>query len=276
MTNNYPYPVSQLLALGRPDDEWDDYSVLGITLGDVPELIRLLGDIDLRFGPAPEGLSGEEFLPEWSAQIHAWRALAQLKAVEAIPAILGIFEQIDTQDDEWLQSEAEDVFALIGPDSVEPLGEYLLDDSNLMYARGAAATCLRKLAQEYPETRAACVRYIASALENYENQDEGLNAFLIVELVELRDTEHLGLMEKAFDDECVDEFVMGDFEDVQVALGLLEERAQPRKRKFPSFSIPQMDGERFVPAPKKPNIEAREKKKRKQEKKSRKKNRKKK
>lgn len=275
MTNNYPHPVSQLLALGYPDDTWDDYSALGITTGDVPELIRLLKDGDLRFAPAPEDLLiDEDGLPEWYAQIHAWRALAQLKAVEAIPAILAIFEQMDVKDDEWLQSEAEDIFALIGPAAVEPLGKYLLDDSNPMYARSAASTCLQRLALEYPETRAACIQYIVSALENYQEQEDALNAFLIGDLVSLKDTEHLDLIENAFKDGCVNEFILDDFEEVQVALGLLEKRSQPRKMAFSSNSLPH--GEQFASAAKHRKNGDKEKKKRKQEKQSRKKNRKKK
>lgn len=276
MTNNYPHPVSQLLALGYPDDIWDDYSALGITTGDVPELIRLLGDRDLRFSPPPEDLPDGEELLEWYAQIHAWRALAQLKAVEAIPAILAIFEQIDVDDDEWLRSEAEDIFALIGPAAVEPLGQYLLDDSNLMYARIAASTCLQRLALEYPETRAACIQYIVSALENYQEQEDALNAFLIGDLVSLKDTEHLDLIENAFKDGCVNEFILDDFEEVQAALGLLEKRAQPRKMAFSSNALPQTDGEQLASAAKHRKNEDKEKKKRKQEKQSRKKNRKKK
>lgn len=212
-------------------------------------------------------------MPEWFAQIHAWRALAQLKAVQAIPAILGLLAQIDTQDDEWLEFDADDAFALIGPAAVEPLGAYLLDNSNLVYARGAVSASLQKLALEYPDTRSACLNYIVSALENYKEQDEGLNAFLIVVLVELKATEHIALIEQAFGDGCVDEIVMGGFEDVQVALGLLEERARPR---YTSHFYPRVEGEQLVPAFKKPKSEEKEKKKRKQEKKSRKKNRKKK
>lgn len=88
--HNYTEPVSKLLSLGHPDnrDNWLDYQSLGVTRADIPELIRLLKDKDLRWMESPDDLEEDEDLTEWYGQIHAWRALAQLKAEEAIPALL--------------------------------------------------------------------------------------------------------------------------------------------------------------------------------------------
>ncbi len=86
-SQTYSEPVSQLLQIGFPEtDQWPDYLAKGLTSADIPELIRLVQDEDLRWAEAPEGV---EEPPEWYAQIHAWRALAQLKAERAIPASAG-------------------------------------------------------------------------------------------------------------------------------------------------------------------------------------------
>src|SRR5512138_1718141 len=131
----YTEPVSKLLKLGRPDSPWLEYPTLGISRGDIPELIRLVQDDELRLLARPDNLPEGEDVPEWYAQIHAWRALAQLRAEEATPVLLSILHLIDDENDDWLASDAEDVFALLGISAVEPLAVYLADEDNPLYAR---------------------------------------------------------------------------------------------------------------------------------------------
>lgn len=273
MTNTYAEPVAQLLKLGRPEGvEWLDYSTLDITRDHIPELIRLVEDHELRFIEPPDDLPDDEDLPEWFAQIHAWRALGQLKAEEAIPAILGILHQIDGDDyDDWISEDAEEVFALIGPAAIRPLAEYLANDENGLYARVAAASSLRKMGLTHLETRGECLRFLVSVVEKYAENDEGLNGFLIHELVQLRAVEHIALIEEAFAAKKVDEFIMGDFEDVQVELGLIEQRARPRARLIDRL----LQTDEMVEQKSQPQKNTKkDKNKRKQAKKSRKKNRK--
>ncbi len=74
---NYSDPVKKLLQLGMPEgNEWPDYLAMGVTLEHIPELIELVGDEALRWEDEEE----DEDQPQWYAQIHAWRALGQLKA----------------------------------------------------------------------------------------------------------------------------------------------------------------------------------------------------
>jgi hypothetical protein len=83
--------------------------------------------------------------------------------------------------------------------------------------------------------------------------------------------EHIGLIEEAFKSGNVDESVDGDFEDIQVQLGLIEKRANPRPRPI------LFGGDQFFTSDNLPDVKKtvkKEKNKRKQEKKSRKRNRK--
>jgi len=273
MENKYTEPVSNLLKLGRPEEPWRDYLALGITPDDIPELIRLVEDHEMRIMEPPVDLPDDEDLPEWYAQIHAWRALGQLKAEEAIPAILGILHQVDDEDDDWIGEDANEVFALIGPVAIDPIAEYLRDDTNGLYARVEAAKSLHAIGKTYPETREECASILASVLEKYKENDEGLNGFIIYDLVRLRAVEHIALIEKAFKTGNVDEMIMGDFEDVQVELGLLEKRiTQPAR--LPFFEGFKRKDELFESETKGNRDKKKERNKRKQEKKSRKKNRK--
>lgn len=51
--------------------------------------------------------------------------------------------------------------------------------------------------------------------------DPGLNGFIISDLVDLQAVQAAPIIKRAFAAECVDLSVMGDWEDVQIKLGLL-------------------------------------------------------
>lgn len=275
MVNTYSEPVSKLLKVGLPESDWQDYSALGITHADIPELLRLVQDNDLRYLERPQELSDEEDFPDWYGQVHAWRALGQLKAEEAIPALLGILHQIDDDEDDWLSSDIHLVLGMIGQAAIEPLKDYLADENNPLYARTAAGSSLAEIGNRHPEVREQCVQGIAAVLENYATNDEALNGFLIGDLVDMKAVEKIDLIQKVFEADAVDEMINGDVEDVQVQLGLLEKRLTPeRPWRFSSFAPDLGFDESLTPASKPGNAAKKEKNKRKQEKKSRKKNRK--
>ena len=274
--HTYTEPVSKLLLLGRPNgEEWLNYIKMGFTREHIPELIRLLEDKDLRWMEKPDDMpdAKDEDLTEWYGQIHAWRALAQLKAEEAIPALLNILQEIDEYGDDWYGEDSFEVFPMIGPAAIRPLAEYLADTEHGTWARVAASSSLEKMAEAHPETKEECITAIVSALQSYKDNDESLNGSLISDLMEMNIArEHIGLIEEAFKADRVDEFIDGDLEDIQVRLGLIEKRAKPRPRPI-WFDEPNRvftDGN----APKVKASNKKEKNKRKQEKKSRKKNRK--
>jgi hypothetical protein len=80
------------------------------------------------------------------------------------------------------------------------------------------------VAHEYPERRDEAAAVLVQQLQDWPHQDPALNAFLIAFLAELRETAAAPLMEAAYAARAVDLSVVGDWEDVQIDLGLLEER----------------------------------------------------
>jgi hypothetical protein len=250
-----------------------DYLALGITRADIPELIRLVQDDEIFQLEPPDDLPVGEDLPDWYGQIHAWRALGQLKAEEAIPALLGILHRIDDEDNDWLSSDIRFVFGMIGRTAMEPLTKYLADETHPMYARTSAGSSLAEIAEADPEVRERCIIGITAVLEKYETNDEGLNGFLINDLVDLKAVEQIDLIKRAFEAEAVDEFINGDVEDVQIDMGLLEERLTPARPWRIGRFAPDFEG--FTASSgKSSNKQKKQKNKRKQEKRSRKKNRK--
>lgn len=153
--------VDQLLKLGDPDtafpgfrgSEGRDYLDRGLTQADVPRLIHLAdqwygGDVDW------EHVDFNTFkwddLHLW-APVHAWRALGQLRAVEAVEPLLEMLHRARQYDDDWAMEELPQVFGLIGPSAVEPLGRYLLEPAREQYARSAAGDALVEVAKAFPE-----------------------------------------------------------------------------------------------------------------------------
>jgi hypothetical protein len=272
--HTYTEPVSKLLALGRPDNRgWHDYLKMGFTREHIPELIRLVEDKKLRWMKKPDDIPEDEDITEWYGQIHAWRALAQLKAEEAIPALLSILQEIDIYMNDWYGEESFKVFPIIGPAAIHPLAEYLADTKHGTWARVAASESLQKMVDAHPETKEECAAAIVKALLGYNDNDASLNGSMISDLVYMNAArDHLGLIEEAFNSGNVDRSVDGDFEDIQVKLGIIEKRTTPRPPPLwfgrdPVFTSDNLPGIK--------KTVKNDKNKRKQEKKSRKRNRKK-
>jgi HEAT repeat protein len=219
--SGYTEPVSQLLIMGdcRGQPEWPDYLALGLGPEQIPDLIRMVEDDKLNWADS-------ERLEVW-APIHAWRALGQLGAEAAAEPLLGLLWRIEEFDDDWVGEEIPVVLGMIGPAAVPKVAEYLADPLHGLWARVAAAHSLAEVGQRHPGARDDCVAVLSDTLEDFTNHDPTLNGFLISFLVDLQAIEAAPLMESAFDAACVDISILGDWEDAQIALGLLEERLTP-------------------------------------------------
>jgi hypothetical protein len=231
--NSYGSPVNQLLTYGKPgvqsSNEWPNYLELGLGLAQIPDLIRLVIDEDLN--------KIELDIPEGWAQVHAWRALGQLRAEEAIEPLLTLLN-VDFSD--WLLEELPEVFALIGPVALPALAAYIADVSYDEFARICVINGIEQIAIHWPESRPACIASLMKQLEQFEENEITANGFLISNLVTLQANEAAPLMEQAFADDYVDLSIMGEWEDVQEKLGLLsaeelEQRRAIQQRQVPPF-----------------------------------------
>ena len=219
--NSYAPPVNRLLSLGEPrHNESRDYAVLGISADAVPELIRMAIDESLNDGPQKSKLV-------W-APVHAWRALGQLRAPEAIAPLLTLFQRADDSDD-WVMSDLPEALARIGAPAIEPVANYLADLTCGEWARVTAADALGHIGQAHPDLRSECVARLIKQLEKFAEQPETVNTFVISALWDLRAVEAMPAIERTFASGRVDESVNGDLEDVQIHFGLKAQREHPRK-----------------------------------------------
>ncbi|WP_036487389.1 DUF1186 domain-containing protein [Myxosarcina sp. GI1] len=209
---DYQPPVAELLNYGECRDykKWRNY-VRELNLEDkhIPELIKMATDEELN-------LADSDSKEVWSP-VHAWRALGQLKAIEALKPLL---ELLNDRDDDWISGDFPTLCTLIGKDSIPLLKEFLADSSNDLYARSNAAESLEAICYKYPETRESNIAIIAQELEKFKVNDPTLSALLICNLMDLEAVETIAVIERAFKANRVDTFIVGDWEDIQVDFGL--------------------------------------------------------
>lgn len=230
----------RLRELPEPDpDAWLDYEAHGITAEDEGGLVELATD--------PTLLTVESDEPEQWVPVHAWRCLGQLGVEGAVGPLLDLLETY--QDDEWLMLDVPEVFATIGPGVVEPVAAFGADQSRGLYPRMVAAEILGSVGARHPTVWASCVAGLTRMLEQFEHEESELNALVIGRLVSLEATEAAPVMRAAFEAGRVDLMHMGDWEDVQIELGLLSERQTPRPPNVPSWDPDDADGAEPVPLP---------------------------
>ena len=219
----YAPPVDQLLTLGdiRPMKAWPDYLALGLGAQHIPDLIRMATD--------PAFNDADSDSPEVWAPVHAWRTLARLHAGEVAGPLTSLFSRIDEYDDEVVGEDLPEAFGVLGPAAVPALGAYLLDGANGLWARIGAAHSLAEIGGHHAQARLACIDPLAQALAHFSDEDPTFNGFVISFLVELKAVESSDVIQRAYAAEAVDDCVVGDWEDVQVDLGLRTQRDRPRR-----------------------------------------------
>jgi hypothetical protein len=229
----YHPPVDQFLTLGDVRGEPRvDYLSLGLGPDDVPELIRLAQD------DALWQADGET--PEVWAPVHAWRALGDLRAQEAIEPMVALLGKPDPDEfDDFIGEDFPDIFAQLGPAAIPPLATYLRAPGRGMWSRVTASSALQKIAEAFPETRDQVVAIVSGVLEDTVNrprpltaEEEILNGNLIGDLALLNATEAMPLIERAYAADRVDPTFAGDLEDIQIKMGLREQRDTPAPNYF--------------------------------------------
>jgi hypothetical protein len=103
----------RLLALGESgvrEREWIRYADLGVTLADIPEMIRLMRDVALNASSNPA---------EHWAPLHAWRALAQLGTIELVEPLIELHAELG--GDDYLFQDLPGAMAHVGRAALPPL-----------------------------------------------------------------------------------------------------------------------------------------------------------
>ena len=240
----YEGVFAELLHLGEP--EWSskspvDCAAWGFTQADVVSLIRIVSDPELACAPCDSSAV-------W-APIHAVRALGCLRAEAAVEPLLAAWRGIEKHTADYLEDEIAVALAAIGPASRLPTAALLGDETRADHLRLAAARTLSLLALKHPESRDASLAALASQLDAHAVQKPGFNGFLVSALLDARAVEAAASLERAFANNRVDESIAGDWEDVQIELGLKQLRDHPPKPNRLTLFGAQFRASMGIPAP---------------------------
>jgi hypothetical protein len=218
----YDLPVAQLLTLGEPgyEEDWADYVALGLRREHAPDLIRMVED--QRFDETPSDS------PEVWAPLHAWRALAQLGATEAIEPLLGKLADLE---DDWAGEDIPEALGRIGPAALPSVAVHLADRSRDWLEGARLAQTLVEIEEHHPEARERCVGILAEQLRHHAEQEPETNAYLVSALADMAAKETLPLIKEAYKADDVDTDV-ADLFSVRGDMGDLseEERGELDRR----------------------------------------------
>jgi hypothetical protein len=239
-TTNYPAPVDSLLTFGTAEcetvNDWATHLSSGIGPEHIPDLIRMAKDESLRYKYFDDEAYpdfNEDEHPEFWAPIHAVHTLGALHAVSASESLLPLFDEAMKHDDEWMAEDLPEAYGMFGPEAISSLASYIAEQHHDTYARGYAIEALQRIAAKHPdtETREKVGAVLTQLLEHFEENSEEVNATLIVGLVKLQAVDAAPLIERAFAANKVDTLYMGDWDDVQVELGLQTTQQLDDKRR---------------------------------------------
>jgi hypothetical protein len=246
-----PDRLQPLLQFGDDDtlregpDGWRDYiTELSLTHDDIPALLELFGHWPSVLADDPLGEEpANSRLSLWAAPIHAWRAVAQLKAVEAVRPMLAMADPLDEFIDDWSMEEWPYVFGMIGSQAIDELADYVADSSHLEYARVLAITGLKRIAERHADERPRVVALLTEQLARHEAEAPTLNADIVAALLDLKAVESAEAIERAYAADVVDESVCGGWGEVRAELGVEGLGLAPLERRQPwngTFAPPQI------------------------------------
>ena len=218
-TVDCPYG-ERLLPLLRRGSYFDDpkpLSAAELGLGaeaDGPELLRLAADREFDFS----WLSDAVWAPVW-----AWLLLGELKPPGTTELLLALLNRLEMKEGDDAASEVlPKVFGRIGHEVAPALTAVLRDESRPISPRWAAVSGLANIAVAWPEARSEVVGILTAQLEEQAVWDAGVNGMIVDALIQLDAVESAAAIERAFQAKRVDETITGDWDDVQVELGLKE------------------------------------------------------
>jgi len=189
---SYSAPVDQLLGLGNTPGmpQRLDHLPPGITLKDVPELIRMAGD--------PELWTGSASYETGCGPNRAIALLGLLRAKSAIPYLLNLLRLIEEKEIMTLGEEIGEALGQIGADALVPLAAYLADASHNAQEQEAASEAVRCIAEHYPDSTSECIAVLSNQLTRFQSNSPWLNGWLISVLLDLKARPAIPLIEKAF------------------------------------------------------------------------------
>lgn len=222
--NDLPERFKLLFQWGTPMKpgysyrHWEDYLHHGFSDADIPALLELLSDRQLHRSPD---------MNQVSAPLYAWRILGQLRSVEAIDPLIAL--TLEYQNNHFLQSEVAVALGMIGKPAMAQIAKMLLDETEEENQKKTAAETLSAIAQDSPELREEVIHHFRQYLQSPNPDYSVHNGLLVSHLIDIEAVELIEEIRDLYEKGYADLGIAGDIEDVEIDLGLREERSTPSK-----------------------------------------------
>ena len=214
--------IELLLTLGEADysteGDWLDYQSFGFEQTDIPELIEFVVD---------EQYYLAEDASMWTP-VHAWRILGQLNAEAAVQPLISLLDMLAEQEEDFSLVDLPIVLGMIGQAAILPLASFINDKAHQEFARITALESLSKIAQKQPNLRDEVLKKYQHYMTAPDVDKQLLNSLLVSFLLDIQATELIEEIRTLFEQDCIDLSVVGDIEDVEIELGLRDERTTPK------------------------------------------------
>ena len=229
--HNLPEPYSRLLDLDlqEPDETFEKIAA-ELRASDANEaaqkLIALAQD-DSFYAYAAQYPDFSEYMQREKRMLVPSQAVRLLTLLgdAAQAAIAPLLPALGSEDD-FLREEMPIFYGEMGLPAMEPLAAALLDSETMPTIREGAGESLVEIAEKNAALREKAVTILEQALSN-EKDDIELNAFLVGNLVDLGAKESYGIIEQAYEEDRVDEFIVA-LAEVQEHFGLPVTAAPPQ------------------------------------------------
>lgn len=222
----YDGRVAKLLSLGRDElmriDRYSYIEKFGFTQDDIEQLLVLAKDMDIfqhDYSDIPED-GGVEFF----GVIHAWNVLSELEAPQAKELFVKIIEQCgnESYNDDWILSDFRRLIKPFRKDMYEYFEECSQLGGYSVWTRleyiGAIGDMLKAKEVEAHKVD----EYIVKVLSSGNN--EIINASVISICIKEKLLKHHDVIKQCFERKAVDIDHIGDLEDIEIDMGLREER----------------------------------------------------
>jgi uncharacterized protein len=218
MNTQFVYSTLSTLGEIKPDDNWLNYASLGIKPSHVDQLITLIEQAD-------DGDPDVEKPDTWTG-LHAMRAIAQLKSLEATQKILDL--SLKKQNAFWFDEELHNVIAELGTPHLPWMLKNLSNEALDPLFRGGFAEAISTISKRDKSCHDTLKSELIQFLDNNVSSSRFLNAFVINILVEINATDAIESIRKAFEVGKVDITFNGDLEDLEIELGIRDKRSTPK------------------------------------------------
>ena len=206
--HHFPEPYSRLLTFGETQEHEEPYKIIARQLQEagsekaVIQLIAMALDVSYYDYWRPEAVDED---PRTFTSYNAVKVLTEMGEAACV-GVEQLMPLLDS-DDDILREEMPFYYSAVGAYALPALMIQLADNGAESFLRVGASSSLEQIAEDHSEVRDEVVRFLTQMLET-EQEDHTLNAYIISDLLDLGARESLPAIEKAFEEDRVDQMAV--------------------------------------------------------------------